>query len=112
PDGAGKRHFLQIVPVGRRARDVFLAAAAVAVFIRDRQPRLLATYMATRDAFGLTDREAEVVALLGEGLTPAEIARRLRIRVDTVRDHLKRAFEKTGTNRQAELVALLARIAL
>jgi DNA-binding CsgD family transcriptional regulator len=110
-DDSGETCFMQLVPVGGRARDVFRAAAAVAVLIRrPKQPRLPVNYAATRAAFGLTDREAEVTHLLGEGLSVIDIARRIRVKVDTVRDHLKSAFDKTGTSRQAELVALLARL--
>jgi DNA-binding CsgD family transcriptional regulator len=38
------------------------------------------------------------------------VARRLRTQVGTVRVHLRSMFAKTGTNRQAELVALLVRL--
>jgi DNA-binding CsgD family transcriptional regulator len=110
PDG--RRYLLQVHPVPGPARDVFLSAQAIAVLIeRDRQPSAVAVEpSAIRDAFGLTDREAEVAGLLAEGLDVAAIAVRLRIRPDTVRTYLKDVLEKTGTHRQAELVALLARL--
>jgi DNA-binding CsgD family transcriptional regulator len=112
PDDEGESHFLQIVPVGGRARDVFLAAAAVAVLIGRKPSRQRVAFdrTAIRDVFTLTDREAEVAILLGEGLSPVEIAERLRIQVYTARDHLKSIFEKTSTSRQAEFVALLGRL--
>jgi DNA-binding NarL/FixJ family response regulator len=44
----------------------------------------------------LTDREAEVVALMGEGLTTTEIARRLGRSVHTIQTHRKRIGEKLG----------------
>jgi DNA-binding CsgD family transcriptional regulator/PAS domain-containing protein len=59
------------------------------------------------DVFGLTRREAEVAALLADGMELAAIARMLDLSPGTVRNHLKRAFEKTGTHSQAALVALL-----
>jgi DNA-binding CsgD family transcriptional regulator len=62
------------------------------------------------DGFDLTDREAAVAVLIAEGLSLEEVARHLRIQRGTVRNHLKGVFEKTGTHRQAELVALLARL--
>lgn len=108
----GERDFLQIVPVGGRARDVFLAASAVAVLIdeKQKQPQLGFERGTIRDAFALTDREADVAILLSEGFGVPDIAKRLRIQIGTARDYLKSVFEKTGTGRQAELVALLARL--
>lgn len=108
----GRRHLLQLLPVPGFARDVFLSATAIAVlFERDRPPApAAAARPALRDAFGLTDREAEVASLIAEGLDIAAVASRLGIRLDTARTYLKDAFEKTGTHRQAELAALLARL--
>ena len=53
--------------------------------------------------FGLTTRELEVVQLVGEGCSNPEIARRLGIAEDTVKHHLSRAFDKTGTSSRVEL---------
>jgi DNA-binding CsgD family transcriptional regulator len=61
-------------------------------------------------AFSLTDREADVAYLLAEGLAPADIAKRLRMQTATARVHLRSIFEKTGTARQAELVALICNL--
>ncbi|MEJ0077794.1 MAG: helix-turn-helix transcriptional regulator [Alphaproteobacteria bacterium] len=110
-DANGERRYLQIVPVAGPARDIFRATAAVAVLI-PHQPgkRNAADYLAIRDAFSLTDRETDVALMLANGLSPIDIAKQLRIQVDTARDHLKSIFEKTETNRQAELVALLSRL--
>jgi DNA-binding CsgD family transcriptional regulator len=44
------------------------------------------------------------------GATIADVARRLGMQIGTVRVHLRSIFAKTGTNRQAELVALLGRL--
>ena len=95
-----------------RTRDIFLSAAAVAVLIeRDREPATIRPQpSAIRELFGLTDREADVASLLAEGLDVAAIARMLGISPDTARTYLKYAFEKIGVRRQAELVALLARL--
>ena len=55
---------------------------------------------------GLTRREREVLALLADGLTNDEIARRLFISVTTVKVHVRHIFEKLGvrTRTQAALV--------
>jgi DNA-binding CsgD family transcriptional regulator len=111
-DQDGEQHYLHCVPVTGRARDVFLATVAVAAIIpaRPRSNRGRLDPALLRDAFGLTDREAQVAALIGEGLDLVEIARRLSIDAGTARNHLKSVFVKSGTHRQAELVALLWRL--
>jgi DNA-binding CsgD family transcriptional regulator len=52
---------------------------------------------------GITDREADVLALVAEGLTSAEIAQRLFISPRTVDKHVERLLAKTGTARRTEL---------
>jgi DNA-binding CsgD family transcriptional regulator len=60
-----------------------------------------------QSAFGLTDREAEVVFHCLLGMTNAQIAQELRIAPETVKHHLKNIFEKTGVSRRSQLAALL-----
>ena len=57
--------------------------------------------------FGLSRAEARLAALMGRGLSLAETAGRMGIRVNTARTHLKHVFSKTRTCRQGELVHLL-----
>jgi len=52
----------------------------------------------------LTDRELEVVALVGEGLKNKQIAERLYISETTVRHHLSSIFEKVGVGDRLELL--------
>jgi DNA-binding CsgD family transcriptional regulator len=107
----GERYFLQFIPVSGRARDVFLAASAVAVLIkRPQRARVDLRSPLIRDLFALSDREMEVAIMLVDGWPPMQIARRLGVQIGTARYHLKSIFEKTGTNRQAELVGLLAKL--
>lgn len=63
-----------------------------------------------RKAFGLTPCEACVAAALAKGLSLNEIAKQRSVEIGTVRGQLKSVFIKTGTRRQAELVAMLARL--
>ena len=60
-----------------------------------------------RRIYGLTRAESQVAmrVLNGDGLAP--IAEELSVSLTTVRTHLQRIFDKTGTHRQAELVRLL-----
>ena len=57
----------------------------------------------------LTDREHEIVMLLGEGLSSPAIAERLTLSARTVEGHIYRAMAKTGTGSRDELAALLPR---
>jgi DNA-binding NarL/FixJ family response regulator len=52
----------------------------------------------------LTDREREVVALVGEGLSNDEIAERLVVSTATAKTHVSRAMVKLGTRDRAQLV--------
>ena len=52
----------------------------------------------------LSKRERDIVALLAGGATDAQIAGRLFLSVNTVRSHLERIRDKTGTRRRAEMV--------
>jgi DNA-binding NarL/FixJ family response regulator len=54
----------------------------------------------------LTDREREVVALVAEGLTNAEIAQRLIMSVATAKTHVSRAMIKVGARDRAQLVVV------
>ncbi|MET3840690.1 helix-turn-helix transcriptional regulator [Bradyrhizobium sp. OAE829] len=65
-----------------------------------------------RDVFGLTLGEARVAALVGSGVALEDTAARLGVGKETVRTMLKSVFRKLGVSRQAELVALLARMML
>jgi DNA-binding NarL/FixJ family response regulator len=65
---------------------------------RARQPR------PPKDLAGLTDREREVMALVGEGLSNEEIAERLVVSPATAKTHVSRAMVKLGARDRAQLV--------
>ncbi|GIE35760.1 DNA-binding response regulator [Actinoplanes italicus] len=52
----------------------------------------------------LTSREAEIVRLLAEGLSNAEIAAELVVEVSTVKSHLRRAMAKIGARDRLQTV--------
>jgi DNA-binding CsgD family transcriptional regulator len=55
----------------------------------------------------LTEREAEIVMMIGEGLSNRAIAGRLTVSVRTVESHIYRAMSKTVTTSRDELAALI-----
>jgi DNA-binding CsgD family transcriptional regulator len=57
----------------------------------------------------LTDRETEIVMLIGEGLPNRAVAERLTLSVRTVESHIYRAMTKTGVASREELAALMPR---
>ena len=54
----------------------------------------------------LTEREREVMALVGEGLSNAEIAERLFVSPATAKTHVSRTMVKLGVRDRAQLVVL------
>lgn len=56
-------------------------------------------------AHGLSTRETELLHLLRAGLATDELAARLHVSANTVQDHLKSVFTKTGTRTRPSLVA-------
>lgn len=60
------------------------------------------------DDADLTDRELEVLELIGEGLTNQQISERLVIEVGTVKNHVHSILEKLNVSTRGEAAAYLA----
>ncbi len=91
-------------------RAIEAAAAGQAVLDGTVQARLVATARTrpVRPAAlpdGLTEREAEVLGLIAQGCTNAEIARRLFVTEATVKTHVNHIFAKTMSRDRAQAVA-------
>jgi len=84
--------------------------SAALIFLRD-PDRVSPAPQLLQDLFGLTPMEAMIGARLAEGAALERIAETIGISLSTVRFHLKNLYSKTGTARQAELVALILRSA-
>jgi DNA-binding CsgD family transcriptional regulator len=99
---------LLVAPL-RPAQDGFgTSVPAAIVFVRDPE-QATPSSLALRSLFGLTSAEASVAGALAAGKSIDEIAASNGVTLNTVRTHLKNVLAKTGTSRQAELVALLLR---
>jgi NarL family two-component system response regulator LiaR len=77
-----------------------LAPEATTALVQATQQR------AIRSEHGLTDREEEVLALLVDGLSNAEIADRLVISIPTVKYHVRGILSKLGVASRTEAVTL------
>ncbi|MGB6324318.1 MAG: helix-turn-helix transcriptional regulator, partial [Methylocella sp.] len=95
-----------VIPLApNRTQAIFdLDRPAAAVFIVDPAAGLGAQIQRFAEGFGLTPAETRVLGEImgGNGLPAA--AARLKVSGETVRTHAHRIFEKTGTNRQTELI--------
>jgi DNA-binding CsgD family transcriptional regulator len=100
---------VRIVHLEEEARAVLKASLLFVAFDPERcQPPPLD--MLT-DLFGLTPAEASVAIGIVAGRHLAEIAADRGVKIGTVRNYSKIVFGKTGTRGQAELAALLTRLA-
>ena len=82
------------------------------VALLDREARPEPNPQTLKQIFGLTGAEADLAIRLAHGDAPLEVARDRHLSRTTIRSQLASLFQKTETNRQAELVALLGRIAM
>ncbi|MCI4145755.1 response regulator transcription factor [Streptomyces sp. MMS20-AI2-20] len=55
---------------------------------------------------GLTDREREILALIGEGLTNRQIGQRLYLAEKTVKNHISRLLAKLGVERRVQAAVI------
>jgi DNA-binding CsgD family transcriptional regulator/PAS domain-containing protein len=111
PRPSGARPWVAtIIPLRMQGLAVGPRRPAAAVFVADIEcpprPRLDRLHA----LFGLTIAEARVALLLAEGKGVNHVATTLGLSRSTVKTHLQRTLEKTGTNRQAELVKLVVHL--
>lgn len=89
---AGARGVLRKTDELESLRNCLLAVASNAVWITSDKPQPVS--QGRRPS--LTQREQQVLELVGQGMKNREIASELGIRPGTVKVHLKHIFEKTG----------------
>ena len=75
----------------------------VAVMIEQARPTQIAPVLVR--AYGLSERETDVVKAVLHGLSTEEISRSLHLSAYTVQDYLKSVFHKVGVTSRRELVA-------
>jgi DNA-binding CsgD family transcriptional regulator len=85
-----------------RSEDLLTEAEYALMLTAPRSPQ----HLAPRGSGQLSARERELVILVAQGRTDAEIAGQLYISIRTVRSHLDRIRDKTGCRRRADLTRL------
>ena len=99
---------IRAVAAGQSALDPVITGKVVAQFASGRSlPDVLAN---VKDEYeGLTEREMEILRLVGRGLTNKDIGQQLYISDRTVQAHLSNIFSKLGVNSRTEAVMYAVR---
>ncbi|WP_245426528.1 helix-turn-helix transcriptional regulator [Mesorhizobium sp. YM1C-6-2] len=99
-------------PVVFNERAEIVSQGVSIIALLDRTVRPEPNPQTLQEIFGLTSAETRLAIEIARGGAPLDIARILRLSRTTIRSQLASIFAKTETKRQAELVALLDRIAV
>ena len=98
---------VQVLPVKGAARDILASGAVMLVvtMVSDEAPA--PSHEILSSLFDLTPAEAGLAGMLMIGRSVADAAGESSISVKSARTYLERIFQKTGTHRQSQLLALL-----
>lgn len=99
---------IHIIPVRRSANDLFPGGDIILAVSSVRKSSLVPSPQVLMGLFDLTPAEVRFAAGLMSGASVQEVSAQLGITSGSGRTCLARIFEKTGTHRQAELLALLS----
>jgi DNA-binding CsgD family transcriptional regulator len=110
PARGGNEHVAHVLPLtaGMRRRAEASYSAVAAVFVRKAALEVPSPLETVAKRHQLTPSELRVLLAIVEVGGAPEVAEALGVSETTVKTHLRHIFEKTGTNRQAELVKLVA----
>ncbi|WP_026924014.1 response regulator [Glycomyces arizonensis] len=102
-------YLLKDTPVAELVRAIRAAARGETVLAPSVAARLVGTVRSPR-GHGLSERELEVLRLVADGASNAEIGRRLHISEATVKTHLLRTYQKLGvSDRTAAVTSAIRR---
>jgi DNA-binding CsgD family transcriptional regulator len=107
--GADAMMVAHVIPIRLSARDIFVRCAAALVLTPLTLPQAPPVEL-VQSLFDLTPAEARVARSLASGKTVDEIATDGGISPNTIRTQVRGVLEKTGCNRQVDIVALLTAI--
>lgn len=97
-----------VLPIGRYEQKHLddCEAKAVIVIADSEQQRIMAPQV-LQNSYGLTVAETKVAIGLVSGNSQDELCEKLFVSLSTIKTHTQRIFQKTGVNRQADLVRLV-----
>lgn len=103
---------VNVISVPRRgAFTVGRQHTASIAFIAESGTDMQAGIEAVAKVYGLSPAERRLLAVMVHGATLKQVAKRLGVSPSTAHTQLKSIFRRTDTHRQAELVALVGRLA-
>jgi PAS domain S-box-containing protein len=103
-DDAGRRRGVRAQYLPLFSGDAVVGVLILAFDARPVEPERFAPH--------LTSRQREILRLVADGLSTAEIARELTISTETVRNHLRNAFGELGAHTRLEAIATARRLGL
>ncbi len=113
---AGESHVVMMKDAGARLPPIALivplrqGAGQVLVLLRQAASSSVMLVNALRQLFRLSPAEAAIAIALANGADLPEIAMARSVKLNTLRSQIASIMAKTNTRRQAELVAIVARL--
>jgi DNA-binding CsgD family transcriptional regulator len=101
----GRRPILASISATQRSDPGRVMQRVATIVLRDCDAEAAIDADALAEAYRLTRRESDVAALVASGTDPLGAARALEVGVGTVRNHLKRVFDKMGVSKQSQLAS-------
>jgi DNA-binding CsgD family transcriptional regulator len=105
---SGEHYVAHVLPLSAGARRLAGAGAVAAMFVQKASRDLPSPHNAIAKLYKLTPTELRVLSGIVQVGGVPEVAEAMGISASTVKTHLRRLFAKTGTDRQADLVKLVA----
>ncbi len=103
--------YLLVKPAAELSTQIAPEAAAPRVAVYIRAPEMLAEKQqgVLQQLFGFTPSEAQLAIALANGMSLDDIAEQRCVSRNTLRSHLRGAFQKAGVKQQSALVSLVLR---
>ncbi|MEH6647923.1 helix-turn-helix transcriptional regulator [Sulfitobacter sp.] len=104
----GNKWYLHIdaVYLPRELQSLLAGTKLMLIIRKTRRSSKIAAAQLERE-YDLTKCEARVAYALAQGTSLQDTSSKLNVSIWTAKSHLKSIFQKTGTNRQAELVSMV-----